>query len=430
MSFLGEVAERMRTLDTALVLGIDPHPEDLPEPTAAAALAWSRDLLAAAGPHVVAVKPNAAFFEALPGGLEALAELVAGCDLPVLLDVKRGDIGSTARAQAVACYDVLGVDAVTAQPWLGEDAIRPFLREGRAVFVLGHTSNPSAPSVQHLTTVEGPAYLAIARRALAWSDEVGLVVGATAPEALRAVRREHPDAWILAPGVGAQGADAAATLRAGARADGLGILVPISRGISRATDPAAAARDFARQLALVNGTADPVDPHLRALVELECIRYGTFTLRSGETSNVYIDCRRTIGDPGLLAGLAARMVPSIDGAARIAGVPTAGLPLGTALSLVSGLPLVYPRATVKAHGTGRSVEGVWSAGDRVVMVDDVATAGTSLLEAAEVLREAGLVVEQALVIVDRQAGARERLAAAGVELSALFTLDDVLALAP
>lgn len=429
-SFFERVAELMHERDTALVLGIDPHPADLPTLTGQAALAWSLDLLAKAGPFAVAVKPNAAFFEALPGGTEALAKLVEACDLPVLLDVKRGDIGSTAEAQARACYDLLGVDAVTIQPWLGEDAVAPFLREDKATFVLCHTSNPSAPSVQHLGTLEGPAYLAIARRALSWGSEVGLVVGATAPEALAAVRSAHPGCWILAPGVGAQGADAADTLRLGARADGFGLLVPISRGISRADDPAAAAESFARALALRSTELSTVDPLLQGLVDLECIRYGTFTLRSGETSNVYIDCRRIIGDPRLLGSLAARMVPSLRDAPLVAGVPTAGMPLGTALSLIAGVPMVYPRSTVKAHGTGRSVEGVWSAGQEVVMVDDVATAGTSLVEAAETLRAAGLVVRRALVIVDREAGATERLAAEGIELVSLFRLADVLELAP
>ncbi|MCA9571411.1 MAG: orotate phosphoribosyltransferase, partial [Myxococcales bacterium] len=206
--------------------------------------------------------------------------------------------------------------------------------------------------------------------------------------------------------------------------------VPISRGISRAADPAGAARNYARQLSLHSGESTGVDPLLQGLVDLECIRYGTFTLRSGATSNVYVDCRRTIGSPELLASLAARMVPGLAGAARVAGVPTAGLPLGTALSLVSGVPLVYPRASVKAHGTGRSVEGVWSPGETVVMVDDVATRGTSLVEAAQTLREAGLVVERALVLVDRDGGAREALAELGITLEALFTLEDVLALAP
>jgi uridine monophosphate synthetase len=429
--FLAAVAERMRTQGTALVLGVDPHPEDLDTPTAAAALAWATRLVEQAGPHAVAIKPNTAFFEAIPGGMAALATLIARTDLPVLLDVKRGDIGSTARAQAVSAYELLGADAVTAHPYLGRDAVDPFLRDGRAVFVLCHTSNPSAPDVQHLTTAEGPLYLAIARQALSWGADVGLVVGATAQEALQAVRAAHPDAWLLTPGVGAQGADAAETVALARRADGLGVLVPVSRGISRAADPAEAAARYALDLAIRHeGTNVSRDPLLAALADLEAIRFGTFTLRSGATSPVYVDCRRILGSPRLLGALAAKLTRQIGPGDIVAGVPTAGVPLGTAVSLLSGRPLVYPRSAAKAHGTGRRVEGFWSAGDRVVLVDDVATRGTSLLEAASTLREAGLVVERALVLVDRGDGAAERLADAGITLHALYTLADVLAAAP
>lgn len=428
-SFFSAVEERIASLDTLLVAGIDPHLADLASPTAPGLWEWCLDLMDAVREDVVAVKPNAAFFEAIPGGVEVLGGLQELCHdfgIPMLLDVKRGDIGSTANAQATACYDVLGADAVTAQPWLGRDAVDPFLREGKAVFVLCHTSNPSAADVQRMHTLGGPAYMAVAQQATSWSDDVGLVVGATAIDAVRRVRQAHPNTWILAPGVGAQGADADALLAAGCRADGRGLLVPISRGISRAEHPAAAAKLWRERLRPRprSATTTAPDADLAALTRLGCIRHGSFTLRSGATSNIYVDCRRIIGSPALLGQLASRLVPHV-GDALVAGVPTAGVPLGTAVSLLSGRPLVYPRKAAKSHGTGQQVEGIFAAGDRVVLIDDVATSGISLLEAAAVLRGAGLVVERALVLIDRESGATAALAADGITLSALYTLSDL-----
>ena len=129
-------------------------------------------------------------------------------DLPVLLDAKRGDIGNTAKAYARAAFEVLNVDAITVNPYLGADSVTPFLEyEGKMVFLLCYTSNPSAAEIQNHGT--NPLYQHIARIAQTWGNagEIGFVVGATQPQALSAVRQIAPDRWILAPGVGAQGGD-------------------------------------------------------------------------------------------------------------------------------------------------------------------------------------------------------------------------------
>jgi orotidine-5'-phosphate decarboxylase len=209
---------------------------------------------------VCAYKPNSAFYEQHgPAGLRALGAIIAYIqkkypEIPVLLDAKRGDVGSTSQAYARALFDVYGADAVTAQPYLGYDALEPFLsRADRGVFILCRTSNPGASEFQDLSARadEGesePLYLRVARRvANEWNanGNCGLVVGATYPEELRQVREIVGDLPILAPGVGAQGGDLEATVRAGIDSVGQGLLISVSRAIlyaSTGDDFASAAR--------------------------------------------------------------------------------------------------------------------------------------------------------------------------------------------
>jgi orotidine-5'-phosphate decarboxylase len=209
---------------------------------------------------VCAYKPNIAFYEQHgPAGLRALIAVIAYIqkkypEIPVLLDAKRGDIGSTNQAYARALFDVYGADAVTAQPYLGYDALEPFLsRADRGVFILCRTSNPGASELQDLSVRADESesetlYLRVARRvANEWNanGNCGLVVGATYPEELRQVREIVGDLPILAPGVGAQGGDLEATVRAGVDSVGQGLLISVSRAIlyaSSGDDFASAAR--------------------------------------------------------------------------------------------------------------------------------------------------------------------------------------------
>jgi orotidine-5'-phosphate decarboxylase len=288
--YLDRLATRSGATGTVLCLGLDPDPAALPHgfsPDVRGVEAFARLVLDAAAPFAAAVKPNIAFFEAFgSSGIAALERLRAslGPDVPVIVDAKRGDIGTTAARQAAALFDALGADAVTVNPYLGEEAIGPLLeRLDRFAYVLCRTSNPGASELQGLVVAadreaglpEEPLFARVARRATAWGPggTVGLVVGATAPAELETVRAIAPGLAFLVPGVGAQGGDVAATLRsgpatappAGGRTGG-GLLVSVSRGIAdaarrvptdrvadpRASDPAdaisAAARDWAARL--------------------------------------------------------------------------------------------------------------------------------------------------------------------------------------
>jgi orotidine-5'-phosphate decarboxylase len=285
-SYLDRLAARSAAAGTVLCLGLDPDPTALPAGFSAdlrGVEEFARLVLQAALPSVAAVKPNLAFFEAFgSAGLAALERLRAEvpADIPVVMDAKRGDIGSTAARQAVALYDGLGADAITVSPYLGAEAIAPLLeRVGRFAYVLCRTSNPGAAELQGLiVSADGdegypsePLYARVARRAERWGPggTVGLVVGATAPRELGEIRAIVPGLAFLVPGVGAQGGDARAVLEHGRATDppvatrpGAGLLVNVSRGIAGAYDPiagdpgtrdpgeaiAAAARNWAAQL--------------------------------------------------------------------------------------------------------------------------------------------------------------------------------------
>lgn len=426
--FFARLEGRSRDAGTRLCVGIDPR-----EPTAIEARGAARLLIAATAPSAAAFKFNSAYFEALgPEGMEALIDLVAEVpeEIPVILDAKRGDIAESAEAYARACFEVVGAGSVTLSPYLGVDSIRPFLgHDGAGVWVLARTSNPSATAVQDLGLAGGGVlHEEVVRLATTWAgpDRLGLVAGATDPGALARVRAAAPGHWILAPGVGAQGADPA-SLGVGLREDGSGLLVNVSRAIATADDPGGAAADLRGALASLQPIAVTASGESPLAVDLHaagCVRFGRFTLRSGAESPVYLDLRRLISHPGSLRRVAAALFASAShlGGEAIGAVPYGGLPLATATALHGGLAMVWARPRPKDHGSGDTVEGDWHAGQRLVLVDDVATSGISALESARLLRDHGLIVEHLAVVVERSSVARSALAAEGIALHSLTTL--------
>jgi orotidine 5'-phosphate decarboxylase subfamily 2 len=258
---LDRLRRRLDRLQAPLCLGIDPHPDalpdDLPRDVQGVEI-FARGLLEAAGPAAVAIKVNVAFFEAFGSAGWAALERLRGDvpdDQPLILDAKRGDIGPTAERQAASLFGGLDADGVTLSPYLGEDAIAPFLAYPyRLVYVLARTSNPSAGTVQDLLVERDQTPRTVHEEVAAWvarrwpEPRVGLVVGATAPGELASLRRQVPEPAFLVPGIGAQGGDLEAAVRAcnGTRAPGL---VNVSRSIaaaSRGGDWRSAAAESAR----------------------------------------------------------------------------------------------------------------------------------------------------------------------------------------
>jgi uridine monophosphate synthetase len=474
-TFFSFLAKRVDDCSSLLCVGLDPHPSDLPAPTATAARDFCIGLIKATAPYAAAFKPNAAFFESYgPDGWAALKDVIAavqaesdrmGSMIPVILDAKRGDIASTAEAYARSAFTTLGAHAITLNPYLGKDSIDPFLAyKEKGVFILCKTSNLGAADLQDLTIdhrswtmdkvpssiVRGsssiPLYEHIAFLAQQWNtgDNIGLVVGATQPEALRRVRSCAPDLWLLIPGVGPQGGDLESALRAGLRADGKGVLINVSRSISRSENPRLAAAQLRDEMVQVRSSFSgirksfPVSPipdnELRitsladGLLEAGCVKFGEFTLKSGLRSPIYIDLRRLVTYPRLLRQVANAYLPVLEKLKydRLAGLPYAAIPIVTAISLQAGYPVIYPRKEAKAYGTKAEIEGEFHAGETAVVVDDVTTTGGSKFEGIEKLTGAGLKVRDVVVLIDRQSGARKTLAEAGFTLHAVLTINELL----
>lgn len=243
MGFI-EVIKRASAKSNSLVcVGLDTNPSKLPGhlvPADNSVLNFNKAIIRATSDLVCAYKPNSAFYEAMgSSGIEILMETCSTVppEIPVILDIKRGDIGTSASHYATYAYDIIGADAVTVNPYMGFDAVKPFLRENKCVFVLCLTSNPSAKDFQLLDQGSAKMYERIAEAALKWSEEgeIGLVVGATQPENMRRIREIIGDMPVLVPGVGAQGGDVASVIKECGGVSG-STIVNSSRAILYASD--------------------------------------------------------------------------------------------------------------------------------------------------------------------------------------------------
>jgi orotidine-5'-phosphate decarboxylase len=248
-TFGDRLIDAARANDSLLCVGLDPVRARFPDPlddepdVTRAIVSFNAGVIAATSDLVCAYKPNLGFYLAYgAAGVAALEETrrLIPAHIPIILDAKVGDIGSTAEAYATGYFDTWGFDAITVNPYLGEDSLAPFLsRHDRGVVVVCKTSNPGSADLQNLTLDahhgQQPLYLTVADRVAAWAERwpatLGLVVGATYPDELAEVRRRCPDAPILLPGIGAQAGDLEASLRAGLDHRGLGIIVSASRSV-------------------------------------------------------------------------------------------------------------------------------------------------------------------------------------------------------
>jgi len=394
-------------------------------------------------PQAAAYKPNIAFFEALGmEGWQALLDVMKliPAEVPVLLDAKRGDISTTADAYATACLEGVGATGVTLHGYMGVDSIAPFMKDPRAgAFVLCKTSNPSSADFQTLPcssfTQQQPwlLYEEVARRAGEWGkqyqERIGLVVGATDTKALQRVRAIVPEMWILAPGIGAQGGDLEAACAAGLSAGGSKLLLPISRGISKATDPREAAEAF--RLAINAARKQPVlaaaasssssssssalksyqSEFIRFALEREVLLLGSFTLKSGRVSPYFFNAGK------FTSGLALKKLSHFYAQSILEskiefdvlfGPAYKGITLASAVAVAlaeltgKDVPFAYDRKEAKDHGEGGKLVGADMRGKKVVIVDDVITAGTAIRESMELMASVQAEVVGVSLALDRQ----------------------------
>ncbi|MFV0282218.1 MAG: orotidine-5'-phosphate decarboxylase [Castellaniella sp.] len=261
MTFIDKLNRAWTRQDSLLMVGLDPDPRRFPEELKDrpdAVTEFCLRIVEATAPYVCGFKPQIAYFAAL-GAEDQLQDICAAIrerhpDLPIVLDAKRGDIGSTAAQYAREAYERYGADAVTVNPYMGRDSVQPYLDYGdRGVIVLCRTSNPGGADLQETRMANGmPLYLHVADLvARTWNttEQCALVVGATFPDEIEQVRRRIGDMPLLIPGVGAQGGDIPATVRAGRTAAGTGMMINSSRAIlyaGRGDDWAQAAAQAAR----------------------------------------------------------------------------------------------------------------------------------------------------------------------------------------
>ncbi|WP_269499834.1 orotidine-5'-phosphate decarboxylase [Castellaniella sp. S9] len=274
MNFIEKLNRAWETQDSLLMVGLDPDPQRLPAELAGrpdAVFEFCRAIVDATAPYACGFKPQIAYFAA-QGAEDQLLDLCRHIRehhpaLPIVLDAKRGDIGSTAAQYAREAYERYGADAVTVNPYMGRDSIQPYLDYGdRGVIILCRTSNVGGADLQDMRLANGtPLYLHLADQvARVWNTtgQCALVVGATYPEEIGLVRQRVGDMPLLVPGIGAQGGDIRATVRAGRTPAGRGMMINSSRAIlyagrgedwTEAAAKAARATRSAIRLALIDG---------------------------------------------------------------------------------------------------------------------------------------------------------------------------------
>jgi orotidine 5'-phosphate decarboxylase subfamily 2 len=477
-SFFSKLESRIAEIGSHLCVGLDPHIKELfpngdgdsksEQERCDAAYDFCKRIIDATAPHAAAYKPNAAFFEALgPNiGVTTLRKVIAAIpsSIPTLLDVKRGDIGSTAQAYAEACYDDpngVNADGVTLSPLMGWDSVAPFISgkySNKGAFVLCKTSNPGSNDLLALSLSQGQTlFEKIAGLAQIWSDKaisesqmdvngepprLGLVVGATDPDALAKARKAcGPNMWILAPGVGAQGGDLDAACRAGLNSKGTGMLIPVSRGISRAADPAAKAKELkdgindARKAVIDSNTSkkrthpdtclnadQEVAPYQKEFLEFSLdqgvLKFGSFVLKSGRTSPYFFNAGLFASGAALFKlgkAYAASIMSSkelIDNDGKVVfdvifGPAYKGISLGAVVcaALYSDygvdVGFAYDRKEAKDHGEGGKLVGASMENKRILIVDDVITAGTAIRESHQMLIKIGAKPVGVSIALDR-----------------------------
>ena len=458
MNFTDKLERAIANNNSLLIVGLDPNLEmmspdylqgekDLIERIEA----WLLWAIEATSDRVCAYKPTLGFYQALGiAGLQLLERILAAIPpaIPVILDAKHSDL-NTSTVFAKSIFEQWQVDAVTLTPFAGQDHAAPFLvYSDKAVFILAHTSNPKAETLQRYPSLEQPFYLQVIKEAQTWAtpEQLYLEVGTTNIEVLGKVRAIAPERTILLRSLWSKNNRLESLIDAGLNNMGTGLLIPIPQDFlannNLATEVAnlnqkinncreakqnraATCEIWTSNICLL--TQHPHQDLILELFDIGCLLFGEYVQASGATFSYYIDLRKIISNPHLFDRVLKAYGDIVQQLEfdRIAGIPYGALPTATGLALNLQRPMIFPRKEVKAHGTRRLIEGNFNSGEKVVVIDDILISGKSVMEGADKLKSAGLKIEDIVVFIDHEGGVKARLADNGYRAHSVLSISEI-----
>jgi uridine monophosphate synthetase len=457
MNFTAKLHQAIATNNSLLIVGLDPNPEMMPSEYLQSQdllkdlETWLLWVIKSTSDRVCAYKPTLGFYQALgSAGLELLTRILAAIpnSIPVILDAKHSDL-NTSTVFAKAIFKQWQVDAVTLTPFAGQDHAAPFLvYTDKAVFILAHTSNPKAETLQRYPSFEQPFYLQVVQEAQSWAtpEQLYLEVGTTNTEVLGKIRAIAPERTILLRSLWSKKNNLAALINIGLNSMGEGLLIPIPQDFLASNNLATEVANLNQKLntyrvAKTNQAASsdiwtpdvclltfhPYQSLILELFDIGCLLFGEYVQASGATFSYYIDLRKIISNPHLFNQVLdayGDIVRQLE-FDRIAGIPYGALPTATGLALNLQRPMIFPRKEVKAHGTRRLIEGNFHPGEKVVVIDDILISGKSVMEGAEKLKSAGLKIEDIVVFIDHEGGVKDRLRDNGYRAHSVLSISEI-----
>jgi uridine monophosphate synthetase len=454
MNFFQKLNTAISQNQSLLVIGLDPNPEMMPPGTGeliANLEQWLNFIIRETAPFVCAYKPTLGFYQALGiEGLELLERIltVIPDNIPVILDAKHGDI-NTSSIFARTIFENWQVDAVTLNPYSGQDHVAPFLvYPDHGAFILCHTSNQGAINLQEFPSRDNPFYLQVVKEARTWGtpEQLFLEVGTTKPEILKKIRNLAPERLILLRSIWEDKSRFQELVTVGLNSRGEGLLIPVPQDFLSQSDLGIKVKYLRDEVNIIkenkqqNNVIDDSwianvcllkqHPHQNLILQLfdiGCLMFGDYVQASGETFSYYIDLRRIISNPNIFQQVIEAYGEILKTLTfeRIAGIPYGSLPTATGLSLLLNHPMIFPRKEVKAHGTRRLIEGNFQVGETVVVVDDILISGKSVIEGAEKIKSAGLLVNDIVVFIDHGGNVKDKLRSHGYQAYSVLTLAEI-----
>ena len=460
MKFFDKLNQASDRNNSLLCVTLDPNPEIWPKSYGSVdsinsnfwgLKEWLQFLIVETTDLVCAYKLTLEFYRVLgSSGLGLLRHTLQAIPdhIPVILDAKYSGL-DTSTIFARTIFSDWQVDAVTLSPYTGQDEVAPFLLyPEKAVFILSATANPSAAILQQYSSAdESPFYLQLVKEAKTWGtpEQVGLEVGGSS-DVLARIRDVAPERIILASDIPLENKELKKFLELELNANGEGLIIPVPQEMLGSESPRKLIQTLRKKINQVRvevAQENPTcslwlpdvcllksHPHkdlILQLYDIGCIHFGEYVQASGATFPYYIDLRTIISHPQVFEKVLSAYADILEKLSfdRIAGIPYGSLPTATGLGLRLNYPMIFPRKEVKAHGTRRLVEGKFSEGETVVVVDDILITGKSVMEGAAKLESVGLKVEDIVVFIDHEEGVQDRLEENGYRGHAVLTMSEI-----